>query len=158
MSGNYIETTNPYRCIRFDPHWVAFINLIGRTKRSIIAVSRPIGGDLPGADFEQFLAQFTAARPWLPAPLARRYARAYGTRVERFVGGAGLEALGEHLGDGLYEAEIDYLIRNEWALTAEDILWRRSKLGLHVSKETRDRLSDWLERQRTAAGSQAAVS
>jgi len=116
------------------------------------------GGDLPGADFERFLAQFTAARPWLPAPLARRYARAYGTRVERFVGGAGLEALGEHLGDGLYEAEIDYLIRNEWAHTAEDILWRRSKLGLHVSEETRARLLDSLERQRTAAGSQAAVS
>jgi glycerol-3-phosphate dehydrogenase len=116
------------------------------------------GGDLPGADFEQFLAEFTAARPWLSAALAQRYARAYGTRVERFVGGADLGALGEHLGDGVYEAEVDYLIRDEWARSAEDILWRRSKLGLHISDETRDRLSGWLERQPATAGSPVAVS
>ncbi len=115
------------------------------------------GGDLPGADFEPFLAELEAARPWLPPALARRYARAYGTRVERFLGTAGLDGLGEHLGDGLYEAEVDYLVRNEWALTAEDILWRRSKLGLHISEETRTKLEGWLERQ-GAAGSQVAAS
>jgi glycerol-3-phosphate dehydrogenase len=103
------------------------------------------GGDLPGADFEAFLAALTDAYPWLPADLVRRYARAYGTRIERLLDGAGaLKDLGEHLGDGLYEAEADYLVRHEWAMTEEDILWRRSKLGLHVSAETAARLRAWL--------------
>jgi len=99
------------------------------------------GGDMPGADFDTFLASVQSLYPWLPADLARRYARAYGTRLERVLDGArDLAALGEHLGDGLYEAEVDYLVRNEWARTDGDILWRRSKLGLHVSGQTAARL------------------
>ena len=95
------------------------------------------GGDLPRADFEAFLGALKSTYPWLPADLAGRYARAYGTRIERLLDGAGaLKDLGEHLGDGLYEAEADYLVRHEWAMTEEDILWRRSKLGLHVGDET----------------------
>ena len=47
-----------------------------------------------------------------------------------------LRDLGKPFGDGLFEAEVDYLVRNEWALTAEDVLWRRSKLGLHVAPST----------------------
>ena len=84
-------------------------------------------------------------RRWLPADLARRYARAYGSRVEKLLAGArSLGDLGEHLGDGLYEAELDYLRRHEWAVTATDILWRRSKLGLHVGEDTVARLEAWL--------------
>ena len=117
------------------------------------------GGDIEGADFERFLADLKRRRPWLPPDLARRYARAYGTRVGRLLDGArGLGDLGEDLGGGLHEAEVEYLRREEWALTADDVLWRRSKLGLHVSDETRGQLLDWLERQRTAAGSRMAVS
>lgn len=104
------------------------------------------GGDLPNADFDRGLADFQACHDWLPAPLARRYLRAYGTRTERLLAGAkGLGDLGEPLGDDLYEAEIDYLVRNEWARRANDILWRRSKLGLHVAQETKDRLANWLK-------------
>jgi glycerol-3-phosphate dehydrogenase len=100
------------------------------------------GGDIANADFEGFLAAFRAAHPWLPADLARRYARNYGTLAANLLGNAGdLAGLGEDLGDGLYEAEVDYLVRREWARTAEDILWRRSKLGLHVSKHTAERLA-----------------
>ncbi|MEE8145898.1 MAG: glycerol-3-phosphate dehydrogenase, partial [Kiloniellales bacterium] len=47
-------------------------------------------------------------------------------------------------GDDLYEAEADYLCREEWARSTEDILWRRSKLGLHVSAATRRHLADWI--------------
>jgi glycerol-3-phosphate dehydrogenase len=102
------------------------------------------GGDLPG-DFENFVRQLRQAVPWLPAELARRYARAYGSRVKKLLEGArALGDLGEHLGDGLFEAELDYLRRYEWALTAEDILWRRSKLGLHVGTDTLHRLETWL--------------
>lgn len=100
------------------------------------------GGDIPNADFEGFLANFRRSVPWLPEALARRYARAYGTRVDRLLAGAsGVTQLGEDYGGGLYEAEIDYLTNQEWAQTAEDILWRRSKLGLHVSDETAKRLA-----------------
>ena len=103
------------------------------------------GGDLPDADFDAFLAALADAYPWLPADLARRYARAYGTRIECLLNGAGsLKDLGEHLGDGLYEAEADYLVRHEWARTEEDILWRRSKLGLHLQPATVAALRDAL--------------
>ena len=106
------------------------------------------GGDLPNGDFEGFVRELQIAAPWLPSALARRYARAYGSRVEKLLGGArGLEDLGEHLGDGLYEAEVEYLRRDEWALSAEDILWRRSKLGLHVCAETIARLDARLGRE-----------
>jgi glycerol-3-phosphate dehydrogenase len=110
------------------------------------------GGDVPDADFDAFLAALADAYPWLPADLVRRYARAYGTRIERLLDGAGsLKDLGENLGDGLYEAEADYLVRHEWAATEEDILWRRSKLGLHVGDQTTVRLRAWLRGAEAAA-------
>ncbi len=107
------------------------------------------GGDLPGADFEAFLGALQAGRPWLPADLARRLARAYGTRVETVLGPArSLADLGEDLGAGLHEAEADYLMKREWAQSAEDILWRRSKLGLHLPRGGAARLDDWIARKR----------
>ncbi|HVJ53387.1 MAG TPA: glycerol-3-phosphate dehydrogenase [Aliidongia sp.] len=103
------------------------------------------GGDLPDLDFERFLAGLMARRPFLPAALARRLARAYGTRVEALVGEArALADLGQDFGGGLTRAEVDYLVAEEWARSAEDILWRRSKLGLHVPAGTAERLADYL--------------
>jgi glycerol-3-phosphate dehydrogenase len=120
------------------------------------------GGDLPEADFERFLADLERRNGWLPHRLARRYARAYGTRVDALLGAADAEGdLGEHLGGGLYEAEVEYLVRHEWAMSVEDILWRRSKLGLHVSGETALRLGAWLDRRRAppeVAGALTPVS
>ncbi|HVY05697.1 MAG TPA: glycerol-3-phosphate dehydrogenase [Burkholderiales bacterium] len=105
------------------------------------------GGDIAGADFDGFLAGFRRSVPWLPEALSRRYARAYGTRVTRLLAGAGsLADLGEDLGGGLYEREIDYLVSQEWASTAEDILWRRTKLGLHVEADTAKKLAAHLSR------------
>jgi glycerol-3-phosphate dehydrogenase len=105
------------------------------------------GGDLPNGDFELFVRELRTATPWLPADLARRYGRAYGSRVGKLLMGARrLDDLGEHLGDGLYEAEVEYLRREEWAVSAEDILWRRSKLGLHVGADTIARLEARLGR------------
>ena len=120
------------------------------------AASLP-GGDLPNADFEAFFGALQMERTWLPPALARRYARAYGTRVATLLGAAhGIADLGERLGGGLYEAEVEYLVQNEWAQTAEDILWRRSKLGLHVGYETAARLRAWLGRKTNAASESAA--
>ena len=102
---------------------------------------------MANADFGLFLAELQRARPFLPAPLAYRLARAYGTRVDRLLGNATrLADLGEDLGGGLSEAEVDYLVREEWAQTPDDILWRRSKLGLHAPAETAARLAARLER------------
>lgn len=106
------------------------------------------GGDIANADFDGYLRDFRQARPWLPEDLAWRYVRNYGTRAERIVADArSLADLGEDFGDGLHEAEMDYLRHHEWAETAEDILWRRSKMGLHVSDQAKQRLQAWLERQ-----------
>jgi glycerol-3-phosphate dehydrogenase len=128
--------------------WTASAPLPGGDLGTVIGAS----GD-PAADFEQFCALQARRRPWLPAKLLRRYARAYGTRLERLLGGAaGLEQLGEEIAPGLYAAEVEYLIGQEWAQTAEDILWRRSKLGLHLPADAGDRLTRWLRRQPAAAG------
>ena len=106
---------------------------------------RPLpGGDIAGADFESWLTERQREYAWLPQPLLRRYGRQYGTRLERLLAGrTALSELGEHLGDGVYEAELEYLIDQEWVREADDLLWRRSKLGLHVSSDTRERLARW---------------
>ncbi|MBK1699179.1 glycerol-3-phosphate dehydrogenase [Rhodovibrio salinarum] len=100
------------------------------------------GGDIADADFDAYLADLQRRHAWLPDYLARRYARAYGTRTERILAGAqSLDDLGPHIGDELYGAEVRYLQEQEWARTADDILWRRSKLGLHLSAATQDALA-----------------
>ena len=103
------------------------------------------GGDMEAADFGRFAARFTASHAWLPEPLARRYARLYGTRAERLVTGIhDVSGLGRAFGAGLYEAEIAYLRGVEWARTADDVLWRRTKLGLRFTPRERELLSAWL--------------
>lgn len=103
------------------------------------------GGDIPGADFDAFLDDAARAYPWLPAGLARRLASAYGTRLDAVLDGArGMAGLGADLGGGLHEAEARYLVDTEWAASAEDILWRRSKLGLRIDAAAAARLAAWL--------------
>jgi len=116
------------------------------------------GGDIPGADFEGYAERFRHRHPWLPEDLARRYLRSYGTLTEELLGeAAGLEGLGEHLGDGIYDAEMRYLMRCEWVETADDLLWRRSKLGLHVADSTKEKIAEWLARQGGAAARQESA-
>ena len=92
------------------------------------------GGDMGGGNFEVFLQELRGKYPWIEVKTALRLARAYGTRAQDILGKSeSMKDLGTELGAGLTEAEIDYLIACEFALTAEDILWRRSKLGLHLS-------------------------
>ncbi len=90
---------------------------------------RPLpGGDLPGT-IEEFVVQVSRGWPSLGEHNADRLARAYGTRIERlFQDGVNV---GDELGEGLLTAEVDYLVREEWARTSDDILRRRTKLGLH---------------------------
>lgn len=95
------------------------------------------GGDITRGDFWSFFDQQKLRYPFLDSFLVYRYARAYGTRMDRFLKQALSPAdLGMHYGDGIFEAELVYLIVHEFARTVEDVLWRRSKLGLHASKST----------------------
>lgn len=100
------------------------------------------GGDITNANFAGFLQDSERHYSWLPKELLRRYARAYGTRIHRLLNRMGRIAdLGKDFGGGLHEAEVDYLVTQEWARTADDVLWRRSKLGLHVPATTLQELS-----------------
>ncbi len=111
------------------------------------------GGDIPGPDFEAFLHSAKRRWPWLPREIAHRYAQAYGTRMARVLDDAkGMNDLGPHLGDDLYAREIDYLRAEEWAVTTEDILWRRSKRGLHVAPATVEAVKAWLGETAAADG------
>jgi glycerol-3-phosphate dehydrogenase len=104
------------------------------------------GGDLPEGSLAVFLRTMARRFPWLPVPVRERYARAYGTRIVKVIGAARILAmLGEEVLPGLYEREIDYLCTYEWAHSARDILWRRSKLGLHLPPDSEARLDAWLK-------------
>ncbi len=93
------------------------------------------GGDFEQGDFAAFAQSVRQRWPFLEDRAALRLARAYGTRVGRILGSArSMADLGRDFGFSLTEAELDHLARDEWARTADDVLWRRSKLGLHVSK------------------------
>jgi glycerol-3-phosphate dehydrogenase len=113
------------------------------------------GGDMPSADFDAFLADLRRRKPFLPADLAHRLARAYGTRIDELLGDSrSLSDLGDDFGGGLTTREIDHLVAREWARTSQDILWRRSKLGIHVPEGTRERLDAYLEGETDAAAAQ----
>ncbi len=91
------------------------------------------GGDLPGSNFSAFLSSVRSQWPFLPPDTAERLARAYGTRIDIVLGDT--TAI-DDLGAGLSTREVEYLITHEWARTADDILWRRTKIGIHTGRET----------------------
>lgn len=104
------------------------------------------GGDIDGGDFDRFLSTLRGKYAWLDEATLKRVARAYGTRVGLiFKDAHGPGDLGEDFGAGLFQAEIDYLIDQEFALTGEDILWRRSKLRLHLSPDQSSRVSAYVD-------------
>jgi glycerol-3-phosphate dehydrogenase len=106
------------------------------------------GSYLPGGDFrydgfEALLAQTRQSRPFLTEEHALRLVRAYGTRAERVLGPArSFDDLGPCMGADLTAAEVRYLMEQEWAQTADDVLWRRTKLGLRFSSADRARLAN----------------
>ncbi len=108
-------------------------------------VSQPLpGGEQMSSQAE--LAEALCARfGWLPDSLARRWAGTYGSRTWKMLEGVqNLTDLGDHLGGGLYSREVDYLCRVEWATGLDDILWRRTKLGLFMTPGQQERLAQYL--------------
>ena len=96
------------------------------------------------ADFARFLWNAGERYAWLPPEMLLRLARAYGTRVDMLLGNArSLGDLGLHFGGDLYQREVEYLIAHEFAQCPQDVLWRRSKLGLHLAQDAQDALASW---------------
>lgn len=103
------------------------------------------GGDFPATGFDAQVARLKSAYPFLDQRLARRLTRLYGTRAQKLLGLAKSNAdLGRNFGTDLFEAEVRYLVDNEWAVTAEDVLWRRTKRGLHFSREQAAALEEFM--------------
>lgn len=103
------------------------------------------GGDFSSQDAPRLHADLAARYGWLDDATRLRLAQAYGTRIFDLLGDAqSIDDLGEQLGAGLSEREVAYLVRNEWARTADDILWRRTRLGLRLSGEEVAALERWL--------------
>ncbi|WP_016677473.1 glycerol-3-phosphate dehydrogenase C-terminal domain-containing protein, partial [Yersinia pestis] len=101
------------------------------------------GGDIGGSR-DSYTVQLRHRYNWLPEGLARRYTRTYGSHSELILANATrLESLGEHFGHGLYEAELRYLVENEWVVELDDAIWRRTKLGMALSDEEKQRVAQW---------------
>ena len=107
------------------------------------------GPPLPGGDEahpRRLVEALRQSHPFMPAAMVERLVFSYGTRVHTIVNGADrLAALGHRFGADLYQAEVDYLVENEWACCAQDILWRRSKLGLYMADAEISDLDRYLE-------------
>ena len=114
------------------------------------------GGGLGPGGLNGLLLELARRYPKQPPDLLHALARRHGTLAARVLGQALTEAaLGEHFGGGLYAAEVDYLVAHEWARTAEDILWRRTKCGLRLDAAAQARLgrhvTECLDRARQAS-------
>ena len=105
---------------------------------------------LPGGEFDCSTTELARAYllefDWLDERSARRIAEAYGSHARLWLH----EERGQHFGAGLYESEVRYLMSREWAHSMEDILWRRSKLGLRLSQPEQQQLHAWLEQHHHA--------
>ena len=119
------------------------------------------GGDLFGAhpdkravlEFETCVREMQQQYAWLPAALVARYMRSYGSRIAALLDGRTcLADMGEEIAAGLYAAEVTYLMSHEWAISAADILWRRSKLGLHLPPGMTAKLDAWMLAHRVDSG------
>jgi len=110
------------------------------------------GGDIDVSAVVALTAELMRKHPFLSHEHANRLAHAYGTRATKLLGSAtSMSDLGQSFGATLTEAEVSYLMNNEWAVTAEDVVWRRSKLGLRLSPAEIKTLDDWMAAHRSAA-------
>ncbi len=106
------------------------------------------GGDMPRGSLAAYERELAARYPSLPGSLRGALVRRHGTRTPRILGEAKTaDELGRHFGHALYAAEVDYLVAHEWARSAEDVLWRRTKCGLHLDAAQRDTVAAYLREQ-----------
>jgi glycerol-3-phosphate dehydrogenase len=106
------------------------------------------GGVIPNHDVAGYSRELAERYPALSKELISRLVRTYGTRTERLLESVTSESdLGEHFGAGLYAREVDYLVANEWVRTAQDLAWRRTKLGMHLAHDQVARLEKYLRKK-----------
>jgi glycerol-3-phosphate dehydrogenase len=138
--------------------WVA--SALGEARAPWTANACLPGGDLFGEgpsartvrEFDRWLSLQQQRYRWLAPELVRRYGLAYGSRIDTLLDGCGAPAdLGAQVASGLYAAEVRYLMQHEWARGAEDILWRRSKLGLHLAPGAARQLDAWIRADEPAS-------
>ncbi len=119
---------------------------LGRKGRPWTAKATLPGGDFPTTGFDNLLKEMTVHYPFVEDARLERMCHAYGTRIAMVLGQAtSTKQLGKHFGAGLYEVEVRYLMTNEWAVTAADIVWRRSKLGIVMSEKQINVLDKWMK-------------
>lgn len=116
--------------------------LIGASKHSWTGTSPLPGGNIRYEDFGAFVGEFQRLHDWLTESQARRLVRAYGTKLHEWFPMSEAEA-GQPIAPGLYEAELEYVWQREWAQSGADFLWRRSKLGLHLTPEQLTTVTQW---------------
>jgi glycerol-3-phosphate dehydrogenase len=101
--------------------------------------------------FERFVASAASVKPQLPHDLLWILARRHGTGIDDLLDGVKTVAdLGQRFGGHLYEAEVRYLMREEWAVEPDDVLWRRTKEGLHMTPAERTAFAHWMQSLSTA--------
>jgi glycerol-3-phosphate dehydrogenase len=106
------------------------------------------GGAIPGGDLGRFERHLAQRYPGLPQTVLSALAQRHGTLTYEVLGNASAVAdLGEHFGAELYAREMDYLVEREWAVNAEDVLWRRTKAGLHLTAEQRGAVKRYLNQR-----------
>jgi glycerol-3-phosphate dehydrogenase len=117
--------------------WTANATLPGGDLGAFIGAA-----DRPDTDFARFVRALAQRHPEVPAAVLRRWARGYGTRAEMLLNSNGM---GAEIAPNLFEAELHYLHRHEWARCANDVLWRRTKLGLHLTPAQRAAVALWCD-------------
>ncbi|HLI98814.1 MAG TPA: glycerol-3-phosphate dehydrogenase [Bradyrhizobium sp.] len=133
--------------------------LHGATAREGWTARSPLpGGDIAVSAVADLSSELVRRYPFLGPAHANRLAHAYGTRAVKWLGEAkSAEDLGRWFGAGLTEAEINYLMSSEWACTAEDVIWRRSKLGLRLTSSEIADLDAWISERHSAASADSSV-
>ncbi|MEZ5687920.1 MAG: glycerol-3-phosphate dehydrogenase [Caenibius sp.] len=128
----------------------AATNLLAQRIPALAGAAWTAHTPLPGGDFaadalDDLAETLESEYGFLSDREAARIARSYGTRAAAWLGKAKARSdLGRDFGAGLSEAEVDYLTREEWAMCSDDVLWRRTKLGIHMTHEQRAALADYM--------------
>ena len=118
---------------------------LGERKPTWTAGSSLTGGDFKVEDFDSIVAEVQTRYPFLDPALAWRLVRSYGTKAWQLLGDAKSQKdLGQQFGGSLTGLEVEYLMRHEWAQTAEDVVWRRSKLGIRMTEDQIAKLDEWM--------------
>jgi glycerol-3-phosphate dehydrogenase len=131
---------------RLDPYLRS-----ARARKGWTAKAPLPGGDMDVSAVPALAAELVRLYPFLSPSHANRLAHAYGTRAAKMLGNAkSIADLGQSFGASLTESEVRYLMSSEWARTAEDIVWRRSKLGLRLSASEIAAVDDWIAAHRAA--------